>query len=162
MGHYEQERELQRDLEQALAQTMPHVVVLDVEFDAPHQAVRVFVDAPEGVTHQLCSDVTLAVRDTCPRYSLEVSSPGLEPPLRHPAHFTTAVGSLLKLRRRGARRPFLARLLAADDRQIEIRRESGTVEHIPYDQIVRCHRLDEAVDDTIRADLQSTSARRGQ
>lgn len=68
------------------------------------------------------------------RYSLEVSSPGLERPLRTPAHFTRAVGETITVKTRpqvpGERR-VRGRLLSADDEGFELAPEVGAEEPGP-------------------------------
>jgi ribosome maturation factor RimP len=61
--------------------------------------VRVFVDADDGVDLDTVADVSeelsrgLDLRDPLPgRYTLEVSSPGLERTLRSPEHFRLSAG----------------------------------------------------------------------
>lgn len=79
------------------------------------------------------------------RYTLEVSSPGLERSLRTPAHFTASVGSPVTIRLRdvveGARR-IHGTLVAADDATVTVRLDEpdadGLAERtITYDQIDR-------------------------
>lgn len=62
--------------------------------------LRVFVDRPGGIDLDTISDVTVRLsrlldeHDPMPGpYTLEVSSPGLERPLRTPEHFRRFVGS---------------------------------------------------------------------
>src|ERR1041385_9481679 len=62
--------------------------------------LRIFIDKPEGVTHADCEYVSLHVgtildvEDVIPggRYTLEVSSPGLERKLARPREFERFVG----------------------------------------------------------------------
>lgn len=77
--------------------------LVDVELRA--SAVRVVVDAPGGVDLEAVSSATRVVsslldaHDPFPgRYTLEVSSPGLERPLRTQRHFAAAVGQQVSLR----------------------------------------------------------------
>jgi ribosome maturation factor RimP len=81
-------------------------------------------------------------------YSLEVSSPGLERPLRTPAHFVDAVGELVSIKtvatHDGPRRlrGELVRASAADvgggDASIDVSLEdSGTLHTVPYADIER-------------------------
>lgn len=88
-------------------------------------SLQVFVDQPGGIDLDTISDVTTAVsrlldeHDPVPgRYTLEVSSPGLERPLRRPDHFRRFVGSTVAVKTRpevpGERR-HQGRLEAADD-----------------------------------------------
>jgi ribosome maturation factor RimP len=71
-------------------------------YDVEHTggAVRVLVDRSGGVGLDELADLTRRVsrllddHDPIPgRYTLEVSSPGLERPLRTPAHFAGAIGA---------------------------------------------------------------------
>ena len=76
-------------------------------FDVEHQGavLRVCVDRPGGVDLDALSDATRAVSaaldadDPLPgRYTLEVSSPGLERPLRTPAQFRRFVGASINVK----------------------------------------------------------------
>ncbi len=77
----------------------PHdVEVIDVE--QLGATLRVTVDRPGGIDLDTVSEATLVVSDALDRhdpvpgrYTLEVSSPGLERPLRTPAHFQRFVGA---------------------------------------------------------------------
>jgi len=74
------------------------VEVVDVE--QLGATLRVTVDRPGGIDLDAVSEATLVVSDALDRhdpvpgrYTLEVSSPGLERALRTPAHFQRFVGS---------------------------------------------------------------------
>jgi ribosome maturation factor RimP len=83
------------------------VEVWDVEFrgtGGKSRMLRVFIDKPEGVTHQDCENVSrevstiLDIEDPIKgSYVLEVSSPGLDRRLRGAADYERFRGSLLKL-----------------------------------------------------------------
>ncbi len=75
----------------------------DLEFTGGQ--LRVVVDRPGGVDLETIAAATRIISreldhaDPIPgRYQLEVTSPGLERPLRTPAHFEGAVGSTVKVR----------------------------------------------------------------
>ena len=66
---------------------------------------RVYITALDGVTLDLCADISNDLSpflDVHPpvggRYRLEVSSPGIERKLRKPAHFQNAIGEKVKLK----------------------------------------------------------------
>jgi ribosome maturation factor RimP len=67
--------------------------------------LRIFIDKPEGVTHADCERISqhvgtiLDVEDVIPggRYTLEVSSPGLERKLARPREFERFVGHKVKV-----------------------------------------------------------------
>jgi ribosome maturation factor RimP len=88
-----------------------------------HRTLRVYIDGPLGVTVDNCAAVSrqlsaiLDVEDPIPgRYTLEVSSPGLDRPLVTPADFRRFQGAMIKVRLLSAldgRRNFTGRLLEA-------------------------------------------------
>jgi ribosome maturation factor RimP len=63
-------------------------------------------------------------------YALEVSSPGLERPLRRPDHFRRAVGSTVSVKTDGRR--VRGVLTSADDDAFVIVRDDATEERVPY------------------------------
>jgi ribosome maturation factor RimP len=84
-----------------------HLDLYDVEMQGP--VLRVVVDSPpgsgEGVDLDVLADATRAVSRALDeadpiagRYTLEVTSPGLERTLRRPEHFERAVGETVKIR----------------------------------------------------------------
>jgi ribosome maturation factor RimP len=92
------------------------------------------------------SEALSAVLDTDPAvaealpgpYTLEVSSPGLERPLRRPAHFAGAVGERVSVKTRTADGGLRRRgvVLTADDAAVEIDFD-GAHERLTYDEIVQ-------------------------
>jgi ribosome maturation factor RimP len=88
-----------------LVQTMGYELVL-LEF-SPHKGsamVRLFIDAPGGITLGDCERVSrevegvLDVEDPIPQnYRLEVSSPGLDRPLRGERDYRRFIGRLAKV-----------------------------------------------------------------
>ena len=97
---HERERQLQAEIAARVEHDLPGVDVLAVELLAPSRFC-VYVDHPEGVDHALCGRVTEALRDYLREYTVDVSSPGIERPLRKPEHFAGAVGRRVALRTGG-------------------------------------------------------------
>src|SRR6202161_2672131 len=93
---------LQTDIERRLATNEPDVEVLLAEV-LGGRCLRVFIDHPDGVTLELCERVTMLLTDMRERYSLEVSSPGIERPLTKPTHFRRFVGRKARVRTRHPR-----------------------------------------------------------
>ena len=85
----EKERQLQKEIAPRVEHDVPGVDVLAVELLTPSRFC-VYVDHPEGVDHALCERVTDVLRDYLREYSVEVSSPGLDRPLRTREHFEAA------------------------------------------------------------------------
>ena len=142
---HQRERELTREVAQRVEQDLPGVEVLAVEFGGPER-FTVFIDHPRGVDHALCERVTNLLRGYLDRYTVDVSSPGVERPLRKPAHFRNVLGRKVSLRTEqevGGRKRFKGTVLAADDRGLAIGVLDGERMDIPYDAIVRGNLIDE-------------------
>ena len=88
---FEKERTLQKEIAPRVEHDLPGVDVLAVELVTPSRFC-VYVDHPQGVDHELCARVTGLLRDYLGQYTVDVSSPGVERPLRKPAHFARFVG----------------------------------------------------------------------
>jgi len=138
-GVYERERTLQREIEQRVEGSLPGVEVLALELVSTTRFC-VYIDHPGGVDHALCERVTNVLRSYLDRFSIDVSSPGLERPLRKPAHFATAVGRTVALRTEGefaGRKRFRGELVDAGERTLTIATGDDRAVDIPYDAIVR-------------------------
>jgi ribosome maturation factor RimP len=131
---YEKERTLQRQIGREVEAALPGVEVLAVELSGPDR-FTVFVDHAEGVDHALCARVTDVLRDYLREYGVDVSSPGLERPVRTPAHFRNAIGRQVVLRT-PARKRLRGEVVSAGESTVVLRSGDGTHE-IPYDQVVR-------------------------
>jgi ribosome maturation factor RimP len=141
---HDKERALQREVAQKVESGIPGVEVLALELHGPER-MTVFVDHPAGVDHALCERVTALLRGYLDRYTIEVSSPGIERPLRKPAHFERALGRKVALRLDepiDGRARFRGELVSAGARTFELRSGDDTFE-IPYDAIVRGNLIDE-------------------
>ena len=88
--------EIPADVERAVTSQLPDVEVVDVQLSA--SSLRVLIDHPGGVDHELCTTVTNVLRPYLDRYTLEVSSPGIPRPLIRPAHFRRFVGHEISVR----------------------------------------------------------------
>jgi ribosome maturation factor RimP len=125
----------------------------DVELGGSGRArvLRVLVDRDGGVDLDAIADATQAVSpllDAPPLesvitgpYALEVSSPGLERPLRTPAHFARAVGETVSVKVRAGEGESARRLhgaiTAADDTGVELALDDGGTERIAYDDVTQ-------------------------
>ena len=141
---YTKERQLHRDVAETVEGRLPDVEVLAVELGGP-ELLRVYIDSPHGVDHALCERVTGVLRSYLDRYSLEVSSPGLERPLRKPAHFRGAVGRRVALRTGteiAGRRRFRGEVVKAGPENVTVAAGGDEVE-VPYEAIVRGNLIDE-------------------
>jgi ribosome maturation factor RimP len=133
-GVYEKERELQREVSRTVESGLPGVEVLAVELSGPER-FTVFVDHPQGVDHALCERVTDALRDYLRAYSVDVSSPGLERPLRRPEHFRNALGRRVQLRTEERKR-LRGEVVEAGDAAVTLQNGNESID-VPYEEIVR-------------------------
>jgi len=111
--------------------------------------VRIFIDKPDGVTHQDCSEVSLHVGTILDvedfihaSYTLEVSSPGIERGLYKPQDYDRFAGSLAKLKTRkpiNGQRNFRGQVVGIEgDNVLFDDRTNGRVQ-IPFDTIVKAN-----------------------
>jgi ribosome maturation factor RimP len=150
---------LQTEIEQQLAAGEPEVEVLLAEV-VGGSTLRVYIDHPQGVTLALCERVTGVLAPLRERYTLEVSSPGIERPLTKPDHFRRFVGRRARVRTRHprpqgegrsgpragigppGRRSFTGELVGATEEEVTLAAEEGLVA-IPYAEIHRSNLVEE-------------------
>jgi ribosome maturation factor RimP len=135
---------LEQEIEQRIAELDPEVELIAVERPA-NEALRLYIDHPQGVDLALCERVTNQLRDLLTRYSLEVSSPGLDRPLTKPDHFRRFLGRRVRVRTRDAiegRRNFTGTLAEADERAVRVE-DSGRSFEIPLAGIHRSNLVPE-------------------
>ena len=131
---YEKERTLTKQIGREVATALPGVEVLAVELSSPDR-FTVFVDHAQGVDHALCARVTDVLRDYLAEYAVEVSSPGIERPVRKPEHFRNAVGRTVTLRT-PERKRLKGEIVSAGEKAVVVQSGDSNVE-IPYEAIVR-------------------------
>ena len=132
----EKERQLQGKIAPQVEQDVPGVDVLAVELLAPSR-FRVYIDHPDGVDHALCASVTDVLRDYLREYSVEVSSPGVDRPLRRQEHFEAVLGRRVRLRTAG--RKLSGEVLSAGEQSVKVAASDGAETEVPYQEIVRAN-----------------------
>jgi len=115
------------------------------------RVLRVLVDRPGGIDLEGIAAATEAISPVLDRppldalvpgpYALEVSSPGLERPLRTPAHFGDAVGETISVKTRagddGPARRVRGVLSGAGDSGFDLVLDDGGTEHVDYDDVAQ-------------------------
>ena len=98
------EARLRELAEEAISRSGYELVDLEYRREPGGWTVRLFIDRPGGVTLEDCKRVSqefgtiLEVEDPIPnKYQLEVSSPGLDRPLRKVADFVAAKGKRVRI-----------------------------------------------------------------
>lgn len=134
-------QELEAAVEAALAEPFAEVEVVDLELRG--ERLVVYIDRPGGVDLDLCAAVTGALEELREEFALEVSSPGLDRPLRKPAHFAAAVGQEVAVRAAApvdGRRHFRGRLASADATGVTVElADGGGQVRLELSDIARAH-----------------------
>jgi ribosome maturation factor RimP len=141
---YTRERTLAKEIAPTIERSLPGVEVLALELLSPSRFC-VYVDHPHGVDHALCERVTHVLDRYRAEYTIDVSSPGPERPVRKPAHFAQALGRRVALRTEGefgGKRRFRGEVVDAGERTVTIETGGGSLD-IPYEAIVRGNLIDE-------------------
>jgi ribosome maturation factor RimP len=130
------------------------LVELEFRKEGRDMVLRLFMDREGGVTLDDCAAVSrelselMDVEDLIPgHYSLEVSSPGLNRPLKKPADYERYKGKLIKVRTfellpddaGNKRKTFLGELLGLENEIIRIRLTEGQTAAIPLDKVAKAN-----------------------
>ena len=112
-------------------------------------AVRIFIDKPEGVTHEDCSTVShhvgtvLDVEDWInSAYTLEVSSPGLERGLYKREDYERFAGRLARMKSREAingQRNFKGRIVGVEGEQVVFDDNTNGQVKVPLKSVVKAN-----------------------
>lgn len=143
-GTYERERELAAEIGPSIEAAVPGVDVLAVELLSPSRFC-VYVDHPDGVDFALCERVTRLLDRYRENWTIDVSSPGPERPVRTSRHFQQAVGRSVQLRTETAvagKTRFRGSIVGADTNAVSVAANDTTYE-IPVELIVRGNLIDE-------------------
>jgi ribosome maturation factor RimP len=134
--------------------------LVDVELAGPggHPTLRLYIDKEGGVSLDDCTSVSRAVSAALDvedpiegAYELEVSSPGLDRPLRTPEHFQRFAGRRARIKaygpiaEAGGRKSFVGTLQGFADGRAVIDVD-GTVYRVPREQIAKAN-LEPAFDE---------------
>jgi ribosome maturation factor RimP len=142
---YARERTLAREIVPSVERGIPGIDVLAVELVSPSRFC-VYVDHPNGVDHALCARVTQLLDRYRADFTIDVSSPGPDRPLRKPGHFERAVGRTVTVRTAyelDGRTRFRGELVATGSDGVTLATADGELD-VPYDAIVRANLIHEA------------------
>jgi len=130
--------------------------LVEVEYNRAGRecVLRLFVDKQDGVTLDDCADfsrelsIVLDVEDVIPcEYNLEVSSPGLDRPLKTEADYDRFAGRLVKVRtyepfcddEGNRRKTFLGTLQGLVDGQVKLQLKEGQTASIPLGKVAKAN-----------------------
>ncbi len=126
------------------------LVEVEVKGGGAHRFVRISIDKPEGVTHGDCELVSqqvgtiLDVEDVVPggRYTLEVSSPGVERKLFKPADYQRFQGKKAKITLRDpveGRRNWDGTLAGFENGEVALETQPGKTIRFPFGQVQKAN-----------------------
>jgi ribosome maturation factor RimP len=141
---FTRERELTTAIVPTVESSVPGVEVLAVELLSPSRFC-VYVDHPQGVDFALCERVTRVLDAYRSDWTIDVSSPGPQRPLRRPRHFAAQAGRRVQIRTAAAvagKTRFRGEVLGADDNAVVVSVD-GQALPIPVETIVRGNLIDE-------------------
>jgi ribosome maturation factor RimP len=126
------------------------IVEVEVKGGGNSRLVRISIDKPEGVTHGDCELVSqqvgtiLDVEDVIPggRYTLEVTSPGVERKLLKPQDYQRFQGKKAKITLRDAvegRRTWEGALAGIENGDVALETAPGQTMRFPLDQVKKAN-----------------------
>ncbi|HIE65261.1 MAG: ribosome maturation factor RimP [Nitrospira sp.] len=131
------------------------VELYDIEFGGLQRGglLRITIDKEGGVTLDDCAKASRHLSRALDleeiitqRYTLEVSSPGLNRPLKKREHFVRVIGKRVKLKTFipiGEQKVFVGRLSGFKGDKAFLQLDQGGEQQIPYDQIAQaCLEID--------------------
>jgi ribosome maturation factor RimP len=140
---FARERTLQEEIVPTVESRVPEVEVLAVELLSPSRFC-VYIDHPDGVDHALCERVTRVLDAYRADYTIDVSSPGPERPLRKREHFADVLGRRVAIRtRNGGKGRTRGTVADAGADTLTLETDEADEVRIPYDAIVRANLIDE-------------------
>lgn len=140
------EERLIKTIELGLADSQFELVDVFVTGPAKYPVVGVYVDARDGITSESVVEasklVELILDDADPiagSYQLEVSSPGIDRPLRLPAHYRRFGGQMVDIKRTpvgGRKTHFTGRIEKVSDEDVVVETAEGPLTFL-YSEITR-------------------------
>ena len=121
------------------------IVTVEVAGAKKAPTIRVYIDTPDGVSFDELSSAQAWINDLMDEldpfpgaYTLEVSSPGIDRPLRTPEHFARFAGETVTVKTTGpidSRSSFTGELLGFEDGCVMVAADGAGTFRIPYDNI---------------------------
>jgi ribosome maturation factor RimP len=144
-----------RDIaERILASLGMELVDIEYKREGRQMVLRFFIDKTGGITLDDCAEVSrelsaiLDVEDIIPgKYFLEVSSPGLNRPLKKESDYLRHIGRLVKIKTfellpddaGNKRKTFLGELTGFTDGTVTIRLREGQNAEIPIEKVAKAN-----------------------
>ena len=147
------------NINEILEKTIPGLgyELVDVEI-SPAKIVRVFIDKPEGITIEDCESVShhlskLFLVEEIEYNRLEISSPGVERPLKKLEDFVRFSGQTVKIKLHelvNGQKVYQGKIMAVEGDTIKLSIEKGEILAIDFNNLARAKLVYD-----FRADLKS-------
>lgn len=133
-------------LQKVLEQTVPGLGFELVDYEInPAKIIRVFIDKEGGVTVEDCANVSnhlsrVLIVEEVDYNRLEISSPGLERPLKKLSDYIRFIGRLAKIKTHelhDGQKVFQGRILQVNGDVVEFELDNGVLFSIEYTDISR-------------------------
>jgi len=128
-----------------LCESGMEMVDLEFQFEGGRWTLRIFIDKEGGVTVDDCANVNKELGDLIEAkniidypYVLEISSPGLNRPLKKEGDFIRSIGKIVRLRLSrpiNKRRKFSGRLTNVREGMISLLVDDGSLVELPLKEI---------------------------
>lgn len=130
------------------------LVELEYRKEGHGMVLRLYIDKPDGITLDDCADVSRELSELLDveevisaHYNLEVSSPGLNRPLKKESDYVRYAGRLVKIKTfdmvaddaGNQRKTFLGELLGFSDGVVSMKLSEGQSAAIPLDKIAKAN-----------------------
>ena len=125
------------------------IVTVEVVGSKKSPTIRVYIDTPDGVSFDQLSSAQAWINDIMDEldpfpgaYTLEVSSPGIDRPLRTPLHFQRFAGQTAVVKTRqpqDGRSSFTGTIEGVTDAAVTLDIEGTGSVAIPFDNMKRAH-----------------------
>lgn len=142
------EQQLLDALAPVAAQNGVEIVTVEVVGAKKSPTIRVYIDTPNGVgfdelasAHEWINEIMDRIDPFPGAYMLEVTSPGIDRPLRTPEHFERFAGETAIVVLRGpyeGRAKWTGKLVGFEEGDVLLEVD-GIVEHLPYDDIKKAN-----------------------
>ena len=122
--------------------------LVDIEYKSgPKGVLRIFIDKAGGVNLSDCEKISskvgtlLDIEDVIgSQYVLEVSSPGLDRPLKNEADYRRNKGKRVKIYIDGllkGKKTLIGQIISASDQKVNLKEKSGKIINVPIADIAK-------------------------
>ncbi|MDP6625294.1 MAG: ribosome maturation factor RimP [Nitrospinota bacterium] len=122
--------------------------LVDIEYKSgPKGVLRIFIDKAGGVNISDCEEISskvgafLDLEDIIgSQYVLEVSSPGLDRPLKNEADYRRNKGKRVKIYIDGllkGKKTLIGQIISASDQKVNLKEKSGKIINVPIADIAK-------------------------